>query len=259
MRRAFLGKQMPTSVLCASRIPRKLRDVGQIVNHLGQPIGEDLKGWKIPAWPPREPAKGRFCRLEPLDPDRDAAQLYSELAADREGRTWTYLPYGPFKDFDEFQGWLKTYCIGNDPLFYTITEQASGKALGLVSYLRINPADGVIEVGHVIFSPRLQRTPVATDAMYLMMKRAFDLGYRRYEWKCDSLNAKSRAAAERLGFKFEGIFRQDRAYKHRSRDTAWFSVIDREWPARKQAFERWLAPENFDGSGRQKTALRELK
>src|SRR5206468_889948 len=141
------------------------------------------------------------------------------------------------------------YCLTQDPLFYTIVERTSGKPLGLASYLRINPPDGVIEVGHLIFSPRLQRTAVATDAMYLMMKRAFDLGYRRYEWKCDSLNANSRAAAERLGFRFEGIFRQDRVYKGRSRDTAWFSVIDREWPALQVAFERWLSPENFDSNG----------
>lgn len=231
----------------------------QILNHLGQPVGEYLEGWTIPAWPPREPAAGRFCRLEPLDPERHSPPLYSELAADREGRTWTYLPYGPFKDAGEFREWLKSYCLGKDPLFYTIIEQSTGNPLGLVSYLRINPPEGVIEVGHVIFSLRLQRTPIATEAMYLMMKRAFELGYRRYEWKCDSLNAKSRAAAERLGFQFEGIFRQDRAYKHRNRDTAWFSVIDREWPARKQAFERWLAPENFDEAGRQKKALREIK
>jgi RimJ/RimL family protein N-acetyltransferase len=233
--------------------------VGERVNALGQPIGETLGEWKVPAWPPREPEGGRFCRLEPLEVSRHSAALYSELEADIEGRSWTYLPYGPFKDFEDFRDWLGNYCIGNDPIFYAIVEHASGKPLGLVSYLRINPSDGVIEVGHVIFSPRLQRTPAATEAMYLMMKRAFELGYRRYEWKCDSLNAKSRAAAERLGFQFEGVFRQDRAYKGRNRDTAWLSVIDQEWPARNRAFERWLSPENFDERGKQKKSLRELK
>jgi RimJ/RimL family protein N-acetyltransferase len=194
--------------------------------------------------------------LEPLDVNAHATGLYAELAADTEGRTWTYLPYGPFDGFEAFQEWLTHYCVGKDPLFYTILDVVSGKPLGLASYLRINPADGVIEVGHLIFSARLQRTAAATEAMYLMMKQAFELGYRRYEWKCDSLNVKSRAAAERLGFQFEGIFRQDRVYKGRSRDTAWFSVVDRQWPALEQAFIRWLESENFDAGGKQKNPLR---
>jgi RimJ/RimL family protein N-acetyltransferase len=230
--------------------------VDEIINDLGQPIGPALPDWKIPAWPPREQAAGRFCRLEPLDMSRHAAALYAELAVEVEGRTWTYLPYGPFKGFDEFRDWLGSYCLGKDPRFYAILEQSAESPLGLAAYLRINPAEGVIEVGHLIFSPRLRRTPVATEAMYLMMQRAFEMGYRRYEWKCDSLNAKSRAAAERLGFQFEGIFRQDRVYKERSRDTAWFSIIDSEWPLLKERFERWLAPENFDANGRQRKALR---
>jgi RimJ/RimL family protein N-acetyltransferase len=198
---------------------------------------------------------GRFGRLEPLDMNRHAASLYSELTVDFEGRTWTYLPYGPFQEFGSFQDWLTSYCLGRDPLFYTIVDAAGAKPLGLASYLRINPAEGVIEVGHLIFSPRLQRTALATEAMYLMMKRAFAMGYRRYEWKCDSLNAKSRAAAARLGFQFEGLFRQDRVYKGRSRDTAWFSIIDGEWPDREANFVRWLAPDNFDEAGRQKQSL----
>lgn len=228
----------------------------QILNELGQPIGPALPNWKPPAWPPREGLEGRFCRLESLDLTAHAEELFSELSVDAEGRTWTYLPYGPFQRFEQFKAWLTSYCLGKDPLFYTIIDRTSGKAVGLASYLRITPAEGVIEVGHLIFSPRMQRTAVATEAMYLMMKRAFELGYRRYEWKCDSLNAKSRAAAERLGFKFEGIFRQDRAYKGRSRDTAWFSVIDREWPELEKEFCVWLAPENFDQSGKQRARLR---
>jgi RimJ/RimL family protein N-acetyltransferase len=232
--------------------------VEQRINDLGQPIGPALDGWKVPTWPAREVLSGRFTRLEPLDVDSHAARLFPELQVDQEGRTWTYLPYGPFHDFDTFKEWLTSYCLTSDPLFYTIVELPSGKPVGLAAYLRINPADGVIEVGHLIFSPRMQRTAVATEAMYLMMKRAFELGYRRYEWKCDSLNAKSRAAAERLGFRFEGMFRQDRVYKERSRDTSWFSVIDREWPAQKEKFVRWLDPNNFDERGTQRRALRDI-
>lgn len=231
----------------------------QTFNDLGQPIGPPLPDWKTPPWPPREPAIGRFCRLEPLDVHRHAPALHSELALDREGRIWTYLPYGPFAGFEEFRAWLAKSCLGNDPLFYAIVDVATGQPLGLASYLRINPADGVIEVGHLVFSPRLQRTPAATEAMCLMMKRAFALGYRRYEWKCDSLNAPSRAAAERLGFQFEGLFRHDRVYKGRSRDTAWFSVIAPEWPALESRFVRWLAPENFDETGQQKASLRTIE
>jgi RimJ/RimL family protein N-acetyltransferase len=225
------------------------------MNPLGQPVGAALPNWKAPEWPVAQVLAGRFCRLAPLSVEAHAPALYRELAVDAEGRTWTYLPYGPFGGFEEFRGWLASYCLGRDPFFYTILDASSSQPLGLASYLRINPGDGVIEVGHLIFSARLQRTAAATEAMHLLMKQAFELGYRRYEWKCDSLNAKSRAAAERLGFQFEGIFRQDRVYKGRSRDTAWLSVIDREWPGLERAFTAWLSPENFDEAGRQKAAL----
>jgi RimJ/RimL family protein N-acetyltransferase len=229
------------------------------VNHWGQPIGPALPNFQAPPWPAREPLTGRFARVEPLDASAHAVALFAEIGADAEGRTWTYLPYGPFTSMDEFRDWLRSYCLGKDPLFFTIIDARTGTPLGLASYLRINPADAVIEVGHLIFSPRLQRTAIATEAMYLMMIRAFELGYRRYEWKCDSLNANSRAAAERLGFQFEGIFRQDRIYKGRSRDTAWFSVIDAEWAMLRDAFDRWLAPENFDAAGKQRRTLREFR
>ncbi len=244
---------------CAEEsIGRKVRAVGERINELGQPVGPALEGWKAPGWPAREVMSGRFGRLEPLVVEVHGAQLFSELEVDREGRTWTYLPYGPFTEYSAFKGWMESYCLSNDPLFYAITEVGTGKTVGLAAYLRINPAGGVIEVGHLIFSSRMQRTPIATEAMFLMMKRAFEMGYRRYEWKCDSLNAKSRAAAERLGFRFEGLFRQDRVYKGRSRDTTWFSVIDAEWPALKEKFVQWLDPKNFDEAGRQKKALRSL-
>ena len=149
---------------------------------------------------------------------------------------WTYLVYGPFARLEDYRTWAEKMAPSDDPLFHAIIDQTTGKAVGIAAYLRIEPAVGVIEVGHIALSPLVQRTPAATEAMYLMMRRVFDeLGYRRYEWKCDSLNAPSRAAAERLGFRFEGIFRQATIYKGRNRDTAWYSVIDQEWPARKAA------------------------
>ena len=229
-------------------------------NALGQPIGPPLPGWQPRPRPPRAAMEGRFCRVEPLDPDRHAAQLFAADRLDRDGRNWTYLPVGPFARFEEYRAWMDRACLGEDPLFHAIIDSASREAVGFASYLRIEPATGVIEVGHITYSPLLQRKPAATEAMYLMMRRVFDeLGYRRYEWKCDSFNAPSRAAAERLGFRFEGIFRQATVYKGRSRDTAWFSIIDGEWPALKQSFERWLAVENFDAEGRQKRRLSELR
>ena len=171
---------------------------------------------------------------------------------------WTYLPYGPFDSFESFKAWMKDICAGPDPLPYAIIDLRSNRVVGLAAYMRITPAVGSIEVGHVIYSPLLQRATLATEAMCLMMRRAFELGYRRYEWKCDAFNARSRAAAQRLGFSFEGIFRQAVVYKSRTRDTAWFSVIDGEWPALKEAFERWLDPANFDEHGEQRTRLSDL-
>ena len=166
------------------------------------------------------------------------------------------MGYGPFARLEDYLTWVERMAPGEDPRFHAVVDQATGRAVGVAAYLRIEPAVGVIEVGHVAYSPLLQRTPAATEAMYLLMRRVFDeLGYRRYEWKCDALNAPSRAAAERLGFAFEGIFRQATLYKGRNRDTAWYSVIDREWPERRAAFEVWLDPANFDDQGRQRAAL----
>ena len=201
---------------------------------------------------------GRFCTVERLDPDRHAADLFSANRLDTEGRIWTYLPYGPFESFETFREWMISYCLNNDPLFHAVIDNVTGNAVGVASYLRIEPANGSIEVGHINNSPLLQRTPAATEAMFLMMKQAFELGYRRYEWKCDSLNAKSRAAAQRLGLSFEGIFRQAAIYKGRSRDTAWYAAIDREWPALEAAFMRWLEPANFDERGLQRMRLTDL-
>src|SRR5690606_13208426 len=184
---------------------------------------------------------------------------WEAVSADRDNRNWTYLTTGPFARESEYRAWLERVAKSDDPLFHAILDRKSGKAVGVASYLRIDPPNGVIEVGHINFSPLLQRSPAATDAMYLMMRRVFDeLGYRRYEWKCDSLNAPSRAAAERYGFRYEGLFRQAVVYKGRNRDTAWFSILDAEWPAIKIAFETWLDPANFDADGRQRRSLREL-
>ena len=228
-------------------------------NPLGQPIGFPLPDWSPRPRPPRAPIEGRFCRLEPLDPARHAASLHAANSEDKDGRIWTYLPYGPFASLAAYQTWAETSARGEDPLFHAIIDRASGRALGVASYLRIEPAVGVIEVGHINYAPALQKRPAATEAMYLMMRRVFDeLGYRRYEWKCDSLNAPSRAAAARLGFRYEGLFRQATVYKGRNRDTTWFSIVDREWPALRAAYERWLDPGNFDAEGRQRTSLSSL-
>jgi RimJ/RimL family protein N-acetyltransferase len=202
--------------------------------------------------------EGRFCRLEPLDVERHAAALFAADAADADGRSWTYLAYGPFRDLARYRAWLSADCVSDDPLFFTILDQSDSQPAGLASYLRIAPASGSIEVGHIHFAPRLQRRPAATEAMFLMMQGAFESGYRRYEWKCDALNAASRAAAQRLGLSFEGIFRQATVYKGRNRDTAWYAAIDSEWPALRQAFLTWLAPANFDSAGQQLTRLSDL-
>ena len=229
-----------------------------VINSLNQPVGLPLNNWKPPGLPPREVIGGRFCRLEPISPTAHAADLFAANSLDVQGRNWTYLSYGPFPDLESYRGWVETECLGDDPLFFAIVEQGTNKAVGVASYLRITPACGSIEVGHINYSPLLSRTPAATEAMYLMMNRAFELGYRRYEWKCDALNAPSRRAAQRLGFSFEGVFRQATVYKGRNRDTAWYAVIDEEWPVLREIFQRWLSPDNFDANGRQRQHLSDL-
>jgi RimJ/RimL family protein N-acetyltransferase len=227
-------------------------------NPLGQPIGFSLPNWKPPEAPSREPMEGRYCRMEPLNPEIHAASLHAANTMDVEGKMWTYLPYGPFDTLDSFRAWAGEMSRQSDPLFYAIIDRATNRAVGVASYLRITPSAGSIEVGHINYSPLLKRTPAATEAMFLMMERVFTLGFRRYEWKCDALNGPSRAAARRLGFSFEGVFRQATVVKGRNRDTAWFSVIDREWPVLRDAFLRWLDPENFDEQGRQRIRLSAL-
>ena len=229
-------------------------------NDLGQPVGLPVPGWSLRSAPPRAPMAGRFCTVVPLDPARHAAQLFAAYAEDREGRLWSYLPRGPYVSLDEYRRWAEDAAARDDPFTHAIIDNASGEAVGTAAYMRIEPAIGVIEIGSITYSPRLQRRPAATEAMYLLMRRVFDeLGYRRYEWKCDSLNAPSRAAAQRLGFRYEGLFRQASMTRGRNRDTAWYSVIDREWPGLRAAFERWLDPANFDAAGQQRHSLASLR
>ncbi|HQX60460.1 MAG: GNAT family N-acetyltransferase [Rhodoferax sp.] len=228
-------------------------------NSLGQPIGVPLRMVFPRPRPPATPLHGRFCSVVPTDVASHAGDLFDAFSADTLGGNWTYLPYGPFDTLAAMQSWMQTTCTGSDPLFHTILD-SKGHPQGLASYLRIEPATGVIEVGHIHLANAVQRTPAATEAMFLMMNRVFDeLGYRRYEWKCDALNEPSRRAALRLGFRFEGIFRNATHYKGRNRDTAWFSVIDDEWPALRAAFEQWLSPANVDAQGRQLRRIDELR
>jgi RimJ/RimL family protein N-acetyltransferase len=203
---------------------------------------------------------GRYCRLEPVSVQRHEKDLFAAYMAAPDGRDWTYLFSDRPASESDFNAYLAKLEKSEDPLHFAIVDSATNRAIGTAALMRIEPAHGVIEVGSITFSPLLKKTRAATESMYLMMRRAFDeLGYRRYEWKCDSLNAPSRAAALRYGFTFEGIFRQAIVYKGRSRDTAWFSITDTEWPRIRAAFEAWLAPGNFNADGRQKRSLSDLR
>jgi RimJ/RimL family protein N-acetyltransferase len=221
-----------------------------------QPVGPPVD--TTPARPP-EPVtlSGHFGSVARLDPARDGPDLWRAFKG--HDHIWTYISrHGPFPDEPTFAAWLAERAASNDPYAFTVRDPA-GRALGLLAFLEIRPAMRVIEVGFIVYSPALQRTPLATETQYLLARYVFEtLGYRRYEWKCDALNAPSRRAALRFGFAFEGILRQHMITKGRSRDTAYFSMLDREWPARKRNFERWLAPENFDAEGRQKQSLATL-
>lgn len=242
-----------------STAPATASPAADFRNELGEPIGFPVEGWQGCVPPPRAPLEGRYARVEPLDLERHAAELHRANLEDETHRIWTYLAYGPFETLDDYRAWLNGTCLGDDPLFHAIVDKSHGTACGVASYLRIDPPFGVIEVGHINFAPRLQTTRAATEAMYLMMRRVFDeLGYRRYEWKCNALNARSCRAAERLGFQHEGIFRQATISKGRNRDTAWYALLDRDWPATRQAFEAWLDPANFEADGRQRQSLSAL-
>jgi len=228
------------------------------VNELGQIVGFAVENWIAPESPPRQPMRGRYCDLVPLDIENHAADLFAAFSLPGGELNWGYLPYGPFATLAEFRTWLESDTQGTDPMFFAIVDKQTGRASGVASYLRIAPAAGSIEVGHIHYSPLLQKTRAATEAMYLMMKQAFTMGYRRYEWKCNSLNQPSRDAAMRYGFSYEGIFRQALVVKGHNRDHAWYACIDREWPALQAAYETWLAPENFDSQGDQIQSLADL-
>jgi RimJ/RimL family protein N-acetyltransferase len=229
-------------------------------NPFGQPIGPAVPGWTARPRPDRTRATGRYCHIEPVDVARHAAELFTAYMEAADARDWTYLFADRPASSEAFHSYLTNIQRSEDPLHFTIIDSNSGKAVGTAALMRIEPTHGVIEIGSITFSPRLKQTRAATESMYLMMRRAFDeLGYRRYEWKCDSLNAPSRAAALRFGFEFEGIFRNAVVYKGRSRDTAWYSITEAEWPRIRQAFEAWLDPANFDPTGVQKRRLAELR
>jgi len=213
------------------------------------------------AWTPARPPErailaGATVRLEPVDPHSHAAALFAAGHDERDIHLWDYMSVGPFPDQDAFTAWLQTAAAPSDPLYFTVIDQETNRPSGMVSYLRITPAHGVIEIGSIWFGPTLQRTRQATEAIYLLARHVFEeLGYRRLEWKCDALNARSRRAAERFGFSYEGLFHQHMVVKGHNRDTAWFAMLDRDWPLIGAAFAAWLAPENFDPAGRQRRSL----
>ena len=231
-------------------------------NAYGQPVGDPVPGWQPRPRPDAVTLTGSYCRLERLDAGRHGAELFAADRADTDGTSWTYLPYGPFDDLGSYAGWVSQAAAQDDPYFFAVIDTdpispARDRAAGVLSLLRITPDAGSIEVGHIHLSPALQQTRASTEAQFLIMSYVFDdLGYRRHEWKCDALNAPSRRAAERLGFSYEGIFRQAVVVKGRNRDTAWYAIIDADWPAVREAFLAWLAPGNFDASGRQRCSLR---
>ena len=230
--------------------------INSVPDQNGSPVGLPVGNVTKPGLPD-ESVKlvGKFCHLEALDADKHAAELWEVFSLDQIGRLWTYMPQGPFNSADEYRAWVEGAHHKADPFFYAIIDSETKKAVGVASYLRIDPNSSSIEVGWITFSPVIQQKPIATESMYLMMKQAFELGYRRYEWKCNSLNAPSISAAMRLGMSFEGLFRQATMVKGHNRDTAWFSILDRDWPVADKAFQTWLADENFDADGKQKQSL----
>ena len=208
--------------------------------------GEIVSKYKTPPHPKGISLEGDLVFLRPLKASQFAEELFKANSIDEKGLNWAYLPYGPFETLGEYAQWIESFENGDDPVFFAIVSKKYNQSIGIASYLRINPAVGSIEVGHINFSPLLQRTTEATESMYLMMKWAFDNGYRRYEWKCNALNLKSRNAAQRLGFSYEGVFRQMTIVKGRNRDTAWFAMIDKEWERIEECFKEYLSDSNFD-------------
>ena len=227
------------------------------ITHL--PIGVEVDTHAAPR-PERIVHEGRYVRLEPLDPRKHTDDLYAASHGADKDVIWQYLFESPFADHAAFKAHIERKAQSEDPLFYAIIDKASGKAVGYATLMRIDTIHRVIEVGNIMYGTPLQKTPGATEAQYLLMHYVFDtLGYRRYEWKCNALNAPSRRAADRFGFTFEGIFRQHMIVRGRNRDTAWYSILGTEWPKQKRAFEAWLHPQNFDGDGRQMKNLNAFK
>ena len=218
----------------------------------GNPIGILVHSDRVPDLP-RGEIRGSYAILQPLDAGKHTCDLWEVFAG--ADHLWTYMPHGPFLVESDYREWIESKQGGQDPYFYAIVDEQSGKALGVASYLRIDPGARSIEVGGITYSPQLRRSRIATDAMFVMMRNAFDLGYRRYEWKCDVLNGSSMRAAKRLGMTYEGTFRQAAVVKGRNRDTAWFAIVDSDWPAMRAAFEQWLDPINFDAQGNQVVSL----
>lgn len=232
----------------------------QRTNAYGQPIGEPMPHWSPRPAPTGVTLKGRFCQLEPLNAARHAADLFAAYQTAPDARDWTYLFSGPFASEDDYRRHAEAAAQSTDPRHFAVIHPATGKPVGTLSLMRIDPTHGCIEVGNVTFSPLLQHTPASTEAQFLLMAYAFDtLGYRRYEWKCDSLNGPSRRAALRLGFQFEGIFRQALVYKGRNRDTAWYSITDAEWPTVRTALQTWLSEGNLDAQGQQRQSLAAIR
>ncbi|MBP8202439.1 MAG: GNAT family N-acetyltransferase [Pseudomonas sp.] len=216
--------------------------------------------WQAVSAPSRDTLQGRTVRLESLNPARHGDGLWQALQGpDSDPLLWDYLPYGPFNERADFDSWLTRHAASQDPLFFAVVEQSSGQVQGVLSYLSIAPEHGSIEIGHVCYGHVMQRSVQATEVIYLLAKHAFNSGYRRLEWKCNNDNARSKRAAERFGFSYEGLFRQHRVFKDRNRDTAWYSIIDSEWPALAAGYERWLAADNFDAEGQQKQRLEQLR
>jgi RimJ/RimL family protein N-acetyltransferase len=222
-------------------------------------VSPDLTNWTPRPRPERVVLEGRYVRLEPLDPARHGDELFEAGSGPAAEDLWRYLGERPFPDRASFEPWLQKAAASEDPLFHAAVDKRTGRTVGRLTLMRIDANHGVIETGNILFGPRLQRTPAATEAIYLQARYIFEeLGYRRFEWKCNDLNEPSKRAAIRFGFTYEGLFRQHMVVKGFNRDTAWYAMLDREWPARKRAFETWLAPENFDEAGRQRRSLSEF-
>lgn len=221
-----------------------------------RPIGPSVPNWTPPPKPQAMTLEGHYCRLEPLEAEKHAALLFNAFAG--QDAHFDYLPSGPFHSAAQYHRWVKEVTADQSNLFFVVYDTSKQAYLGVLSYLRIAPEAGSIEVGNINFSPAMQRSPVSTEAIYLSMKWAFDAGYRRFEWKCNALNAPSRRAAQRLGFSYEGVFRQAAVIKGRNRDTAWFAMIDQEWPAMKEAYRVWLDSANFAQDGQQRERLADL-